>query len=236
MKLFTKYCSLALVLLLRFGGQADDGPVDRLIDFQQYRFGLPPLEFVFDATGAHGAVLAARRPLWRTYIDYTAPSPKFVLIEAAGLPQTNHFPIALVKETRGAELKLAVSFKLLSGTLDRSAGLLWSGEDRNNYFGVLASGLRQNVSFVQMSNGAPVLLGQASFSLNETNWNDIEVSVQGEAIQVWLNNKLVLENRDKNPSPSGQVGLITAADSVVLFDDLYIQSGSGRVIRKTAVH
>lgn len=62
MRLTVLFC-LGLVASLPGAG------IDRLIDFQQYRFGLPPTEFDYDATGPHGPVLSAGRPLWRTQVD-----------------------------------------------------------------------------------------------------------------------------------------------------------------------
>src|SRR5438093_9213837 len=67
---------------------APDPVIDRLIDFQQYRFGLPPPDFDYDAAGPFGAPSVSRRPSWRTYVDHFAPSPKMVLIQSPGLART----------------------------------------------------------------------------------------------------------------------------------------------------
>src|SRR5687768_15860330 len=56
-------------------------PIDRVIDFQDYRFGVPPEEFEYDATGPHGPVLSEGQPFWRTYVDKYAPSPTFTLMQ-----------------------------------------------------------------------------------------------------------------------------------------------------------
>src|SRR5262245_34076463 len=61
-------------------------PIDRFIDLQQYRYGVPPQqEFDFDATGPNGPVLSAGQTMWRTYVDLYAPSPEFVLLQASAL-------------------------------------------------------------------------------------------------------------------------------------------------------
>src|SRR5262245_37711983 len=70
--------ALGAAIYLRLSAAAPTS-VDRLIDFQHYQYGVPPEEFDYSATGPHTPVLAAGRPLWRTYVDNFAPSPKFVL-------------------------------------------------------------------------------------------------------------------------------------------------------------
>jgi len=66
------------------------------IDFERYRFGVVPNDFDYTASGPHGPVLSAGRPLWRTYVDLLAPSPKLVLIQASALSEPDHYPIALL--------------------------------------------------------------------------------------------------------------------------------------------
>jgi hypothetical protein len=205
--------------------------LDRLIDFQQYRFGLPPTEFDFDATGPHGPVLVAGRPLWRVYVDLFAPSPKLVLIQSSTLVETNHFPIALLRDARAESVKLAVSFKLLGGELTRSAGLLWHAQDKDNYSALLVSG-NGAIRLLRMSGGRPAELTAAKTSFDDKEWHVLEVAVQREAVSAWLDDRLVLETGNPNRITVGRVGLITHADTTALFDDFYVQTGGGRVLRK----
>lgn len=88
------------------GGRAADPsapPIDRLIDFRQNRYGLPPPEFDYDAAGPLGPVTLGGRPAWRTSVDLFAPSPKFVLTQASAQPGAEHFssfPVPLSPVTR----------------------------------------------------------------------------------------------------------------------------------------
>jgi hypothetical protein len=212
---------------------ASPGPdIDRLIDFQQYRFGLPPTEFNYDATGPYGPVLSAGRPLWRTHVDLFAPSPKLALIQASALAQDDHYPIAIVRDLTAEKLKLAVGFKLLGGDRSRSAGVLCRAQDKANYDAVLVSALRQEVRLLRMTHARPVELAKAKATFDAQGWNFLEVSAQGDLTRVWLNDRLVLETPEGRPTASGRIGLITHADTIAVFDDFYIQSGAGRVVRK----
>jgi hypothetical protein len=225
---------LIALACLGLGAAAADPARNRLVDFQQYRFGLAPAEFDYDASGPHGPVLSAGRPLWRTYVDLLAPSPKMVLIQSSTLAQADHYPIALLRDWTAENLKLAVSLKMLSGHLTRSAGLLWRVQDKDHYYAVLVGGSDLQVRFFQMNRGQPVELAKAPAPLAKRQWNDLEVCAQYSRVDVWLNDRLVLlaDLGDQDPAKPGRVGLITQADTMALFDDFYVQSGAGRVVRK----
>lgn len=223
---------LAALLCLGVAAALSGADLDRLIDFQQYRFGLVPGEFEYTATGPHGPVLSAGRPLWRVYVDLFAPSPKLVLIQSSALAEADHYPIALLREVKAESPKLAVSFKLLGGDRARSAGLLWRARDKDNYYAVLANGLHHDVRLLLMKRGRPVELATAKSAFDDKEWNSLEVSVQGDRILAWLNDRLVLEARDQNLVASGRLGLVTHADTIAVFDDFHIQSGGGRIVRK----
>ncbi len=223
---------LAYVASIGLAAAPPEPVIDRLIGFQQYRFGLPPTEFEYDATGASSPVLMAGRPCWRTYVDLFAPSPKFVLIQSSALAKADYFPIALMRDVSAQNLKLAVSFKLLGGQLARSAGILWRARDKDSYYALLAEGLSGEVCLLRMEGGRPVELASHKTAFAPIEWNSLEVSVQGDHITAWLNERLVLETRDRYLVNPGRVGLLTQADTVALFDDFYIQSGEGRIVRK----
>jgi hypothetical protein len=141
-------------------------PLDRLVDFQQYHYGVPPQEFDYDATGPHGPVLVEGRPFWRTYVDLFAPSPQFVIIQAAALPKPDHYPIALLRDVQAADLTLSVYLKPMGGGLDKSAGLVWRAQDKDNYYAVLASALDDQLHLLKMVEGQPHELAAAPIEID----------------------------------------------------------------------
>ncbi len=213
---------------------AAPGPVlDRLIDFQQYRFGVPPPDFDYETAGPLVAASASDRPSWRTYVDLSAPSPKMVLIHFPVQARAEDFPMAVLRDVTAENVNLAVSFKLLGGDTARSAGLLWRGQGTNGCRSVLVSALHREIRLLRMETGRITELAKATATFDQKDWNFLEVSVQGERVAVWLNERGVLEARDAEPAIPGRVGLITAGDTVALFDDFHVQNGQGRVARKT---
>lgn len=183
-----------------------------------------PAEFDYDATGPHGPVLAAGRPMWRTYVDLFAPSPKLVLIQASALTKDDHYPIALLRDVTLRDLRLGVGFKLLDGTLGRSAGLVWGAQDKDHYHTVLVSGLDHHLRLVRMSKGRPMEMKEAQARFDEQAWNRLEISAQGDRVAVCLNDRMVLEARAPNVTTAGRVGLLTHADTTAVFDDFRLRS------------
>ena len=210
-----------------------DPVLDRLVDFQQYRFGVPPSEFEYDGTESFGRAPATGRPSWRTYVDLSAPSPKMVLIRSAAPGGVERYPCAVLRNVTAENVNLAVSFKLLSGDTHRSAGFLWRARGTNDYSALLVDALHREIRFLRMANGRATELAKAPAIFDEKDWNYLEVAVQGERLAVWLNERSVLETRDPQPATAGRVGLMTAGDTVALFDDFHVQAGPARIVRKS---
>jgi hypothetical protein len=210
-------------------------PVDLLINFQQYHYGAVPEEFDYDATGSNGPVLAAGRPFWRIYQDRNAPSPEFVLIQAASLAEVDHYPIALLQNVQAKDVILSVYLKPMGGTMDKSEGLVWRVQDKNNYVAVLASALDNQLHLLKMMNGqmqeiasAPIQIAvpfEQQASISTWGWYTLKVETQGSGITVWFQGEKKIEAADKTFLRSGRVGLITHADSIALFDDFAVKAG-----------
>lgn len=236
MLLATTVLGVAIYLRLSVATQT---PVDRLIDFQHYQYGVPPEEFDYSATGPHAPVLAAGRPLWRTYVDNFAPSPEFVLIQAATLAEPDHYPIALLRDTAAADVTLAVALKPMGGQVDKSAGLIWRAQDRENYYAALASALDDRLHLIKMVRGQPHELASAPIEIDieferrsptrSWGWYTLQVTATGDRIAVWFQGEQVITATDDTFWRPGRVGLITHADSVALFDDLHVQVGQAGV-------
>jgi hypothetical protein len=213
----------------------------RVVDFQEYRFGVVPAEFDYDATGSHGPALAGGRTMWRTYADLFAPSPKLALIQASALRRLDHYPIALLRDVSAADLMLFTYIKPMGGDLRQSAGLVWRARDRDNYYAALLDARASRVLLLRMVGGRPQEIAataapiqvefQRSAPSSGRGWYTLRVEAVDDRIQVWVQGERKLSIRDGLIREAGRVGLITHADSVALFDDLDVQTGrSGFVV------
>jgi hypothetical protein len=210
-------------------------PVDLLIDFQQYRYGAVPEEFDYDATGSNGPVLSAGRPFWRAYLDRGAPSPELVLIQAATLAEPDHYPIALLRDVQAKDLTLSTSLKPMGGTMYQSQGLLWRARDNANYYAVIVSARDSQLHLLKMVDGQPheitavpiqiAVLFEQDAPTPTWGWYTLKVKTEGSQITIWFDGEKKIEAADTTFLRVGQIGLITQADSVALFDDFTVQVG-----------
>jgi hypothetical protein len=228
----------AVVLILAVAFSRDlssEESVDLLIDFQQYHYGAVPEEFDYDATGANGPVLTAGRPFWRVYLDRFAPSPEFVLIQAASLAQLDHYPVALLRDVHAKDVKLSVYLKPMGGAMDKSQGLIWRVQDKDNYYAVVANALDSRLHLLKLVDGQPQEIASAPIQIAVQfeqdaptptwGWYTLKVETKGSLITVWFDGEKMLEATDRTFMRSGKIGFITHADSVALFDDFSVQVG-----------
>jgi len=211
-------------------------PVDLLIDFHQYHYGAVPEEFDYDATGSNGPVLSVGRPFWRVYLDRFAPSPELVLIQAANLAEADHYPIALLRDVQAKDVTLSAYLKPMGGTMDQSQGLIWRVQDKDNYYAVLANARDSQLHLLKMVEGQPQEIAsapiQVAVQLEQDaptptwGWYMLKVENTGSHITVWFDRERTLEATDSTFMRSGKLGFITHADSVALFDDFSIQTGT----------
>src|SRR5688572_18065477 len=226
--------SVAAALSVGFFGGTEKS-VDLLIDFHQYHYGAVPEEFDYDATGSNGPVLSAGRPFWRVYLDRFAPSPEFVLIQAATLAEPDHYPIALLRDVQARDVTLSAYLKPMGGIMDQSQGLIWRVQDKNNYYAVLSNVLDSQLHLLKMVDGQPQEIASEPIQIAvqfEQNvptptwgWYTLKIETEGSLITVWFDGEKTLEATDSTFMRSGRIGFITHADSVALFDDLSVQVG-----------
>jgi hypothetical protein len=219
-------------------GSAGEAGIDRLIDFDGYQFGVPPDELWYGASGPHGPVLANGRPMWRTYTDVDAPSPRFVLLQASTHRSLDHFPVAVLKGFQARDVTLTARVKVLGGEVDQAAGLVWRVRDEGNYYGVLASATDRRLRLFRMVGGRGELIGSTPIELAnqherdtplpDNGWYTLRVDADGDRIVVRLGGRPVLEARDATFPGPGAVGLVTHADAVSAFDDVQVQTGRSR--------
>ena len=63
-------------------------------------------------------------------------------------------------------------------------------------------------------------------------WYTLKIQAQGSHIMVWFDGEKLIQITDRTFMRSGQVGFITHADSVALFDDFSVKVGEQADFRK----
>ena len=131
-----------------------------------------------------------------------------------------YFPIAVAKDIDNFENgEIRVKFKMIGGTLDRCAGLLFNVKPNGDYLTVRFNGTEDNVVLWKFVNGvrSQVRRGTKAVPLELGTWNELKAVVHGTDFKAYLNGQLAVEFTLKEPV-SGKVGLWSKTDSMTEFE------------------
>lgn len=142
--------------------------------------------------------------------------------------QFAYFPIAVAKEVddfRNGEI--AVRFKLVGGTLDRCAGILFNLRPNGDYLTVRFNGTEDNLVLWKFVNGKRsfVKRGTENVPIAIGSWHDMKIVVNGTQLEGWLDGRKLLDYTLEAPV-TGKVGLWSKTDSMSEFDGFEVKSES----------
>jgi hypothetical protein len=205
--------ALTLVLALSMGGSA----VAETVNFDNNPAGMPPEGWTLTKTGQG-------QPKWTVESDATAPSKPNVLKQSGRAT----FPVAIKSGTKIANGFVEVKFKVIAGSEDRAAGIIWRANDADNYYVVRANSLEDNVVLYKTIKGVRTsleIVGRkggygVSTPVASGQWHALRCDFMVNRFKVTYDGKLLFEVDDTTKAGAGMIGLWTKADSVTLFDDL----------------
>jgi prepilin-type processing-associated H-X9-DG protein len=134
--------------------------------------------------------------------------------------QFAYFPIAVNKDVENFEDgEISVKFKMIGGTLDRCAGILFNVKPNGDWLTVRYNGTEDNLVLWKFVNGrrSMVLRAPKTVPLELGTWNEIRVAIKGAHITAFLNGDRLLDYDWTEPI-SGKVGLWSKTDSMTEFD------------------
>ncbi|HTG01712.1 MAG TPA: PEP/pyruvate-binding domain-containing protein [Nitrospirota bacterium] len=138
-----------------------------------------------------------------------------------------YFPLAVAKKIRVADGSVSLHVKPVGGNIDRAGGLAFGMKDVGNYFVLRVNALEDNIILFEYVNSRRIERARARAETSAGRWYQLKVHLNGDEIQGFLNDSLVLEYRAES-KVQGFVGLWTKADSVTLFRDLVVETGGSR--------
>ena len=139
-----------------------------------------------------------------------------------------YFPIAVAKDIPDFhDGEISVRFKMIGGTLDRCAGILFNVKPNGDYLAVRFNGTEDNVVLWTFKEGKRsfVKRGTESFPLELGTWNELRLSVHGTDFKAYLNGKLAVEFT-LPAAVSGKVGLWSKTDSMSEFEAFTVTPGA----------
>jgi hypothetical protein len=202
--------SLSSLALAQSGGGTSSS---KTWNFDSDAVGKPPAGFSFGRTGkgAEGQ--------WGVRVENDAPSKPNVLAQLSTDDTDYRFPVAFTGPEM-KDLRLSVKCKPVSGKVDQGCGLVFRLKDADNYYVVRANALEDNVRLYHVVKGNRRQFAGWNGKVASGVWHDLAVEAKGHHLQVFFDNKKIIDASDKTLPDAGKVGLWTKADSVIYFDDL----------------
>jgi len=212
-------CLLAASLLLSLNA----GAAEIAFDFSKTLTGKTPEGFksMMIGTGAE--------PVWQVLLDEapTAFAPLTskgnATVKAAVLAQTStdvtdeRFPILMNEGDVFGDFTFTTKFKLVSGSKERMAGLVFRAQDQFNFYVVRASGIGNTFRFYKVVNGVRTAPIGPEIQIPSGVWHEMAVQCEANKIRCFLNGKQVIPDLTDNSFINGKVGFWTKSDSVSYF-------------------
>lgn len=151
-----------------------------------------------------------------------APSGSHVLKLAKSVNKSDTFNLLLSKKSYEANLSLDVMLKPVSGLIDQGGGLVWRAFDADNYYVARWNPLEENLRLYKVVQGQRTLLKGVDVIADPLAWHQLGVRNSGQKIQVYFDQKVLLETEDGTFERGGRIGLWTKADAATTFDELNV--------------
>jgi hypothetical protein len=133
----------------------------------------------------------------------------------------NAFNVIVAPGGPSTDVDVSVRFKPMSGREDASGGIVFRFFE-GRYYVVRANALEDNFNLYYYDRGRREIAGVSVKAPALRQWHKLRISAEGDRIKGWLNDKLLIDQRD-NRFDAGRVGLWTKADSITAFDDLVVR-------------
>jgi hypothetical protein len=187
-----------------------------MIDIGKMNAGAPPAGFDFARTGQGGP------GRWTVAADASAFAGR--AIEQTSTDTTDfRFPLAIYGAASAGNVDVSISFKAMSGKIDRAGGIAVRLTDADNYYVVRANALEDNVRFYRMVKGRREQLEGANLKVAANEWHQLGLRAEGDRFTITFDGKPLFTASDKTFAGAGKVALWTKADSVTRFDRIEIK-------------
>jgi hypothetical protein len=137
-----------------------------------------------------------------------------------------YVPIAVAKDVDDFQNgEISMRFKLVGGTLDKCAGILFDVKPNGDYLAVRFNGTEDNLVLWKFEQGKRsfVKKGVENVPIAMNTWHDMKIVVAGTQLEGWLDGRKLLEHTLSAPV-TGKVGLWSKTDSMSEFDDFVVRA------------
>jgi hypothetical protein len=160
---------------------------------------------------------------WQIAKDDKAPSGSQVVAMTANKNSGQTYNLLLAQEVNYKNIKAEVMLKPISGKEDQGGGIIWRVQDPDNYYIARWDPLEENLRVYVVRDGRRKQLASAEIKADMKEWQEMDVEVEEEEIQVQFNEEDIIKIEDTTLPGAGMVGLWTKADASTAFDDFGIE-------------
>jgi hypothetical protein len=169
-----------------------------------------PAGFYFDETedGPRGK--------WRVVDD----AGNHVLAQLDRRRERERYALAVVDDSSLEHVEASVRMKAVAGDLDQAGGVMWRYRDSENYLVARLDVSERNVRLYRFRDGNRVQFGVAEdLDVVVGQWYALRVEHRGREVKVYLDDDILIMERERHFRRPGRVGLWAKSDSVMHFDD-----------------
>jgi hypothetical protein len=152
----------------------------------------------------------------------------WALSEVTGDATDLHFPFCIDTQIAPRDFDATMRFKIISGTHEQAAGLMFRARDATDYLVARASALDGTVKLYRILGGRRSQLATAQAPVKTEIWSELRVVAIKDRIEVSLDGKTTLSFTDRSAPQPGTMGVWVQSDSRVLFGSLLVANVSSR--------
>lgn len=159
---------------------------------------------------------------WEVVADAEAPSPPhaFGVTKTTGVNKT--FNTGLIKGTSYKDFEISVMLRPTSGANNQGGGVMFRAKGVDDHYIARWNPVENNFRIYALLGGARVDIAAAPLELDPKVWHNLRVTVVGDRIECFVDDKPVAQANDKSLPDAGMIGLWTKGDAATLFDDLTV--------------
>jgi hypothetical protein len=187
-------------------------------------------------TNFHAALAGSGQPgTWKILMDDVPPllapltdqapsvNKRAVLAQTSQDPAGDRYPLFIYDGETFKDFKLTTRFKIVSGTAEQMAGVVFRFQNTSNFYVVRISALGRNIAFYKMVNGEITSPVRLPLEISTNVWHELKIDCSGVYVDCSLDGQKALPTiTDKSPL-DGKVGFWTKSDAVSYFCDPIIE-------------
>jgi hypothetical protein len=132
----------------------------------------------------------------------------------------NEFNVIVAPGGPYSNVLVTARFRPMAGREDASGGIVFRFSE-GRYYVVRANALEDNFRLYYYARGRYMITTASIKAPALGQWHKLQISANGDRIQGWLNDRVLIDERDSR-FVSGRIGLWTKADSITAFDSIAV--------------